>query len=306
VPEVVGTNDGRLVSCSFCGELNPAEFAFCASCGLKRRRTKNSLPQVAKASSQRCWSCDQFFMFGIELCPFCGADCRPLEERALTILGQIAATASFLLLALIPIYLYMLPAATKDVDLRAASNKPLVLSGHDGLSSASRSSSVLNRQTDRDMSLSSPTESTAAANVQTEVSAFLDTWISSFQSRNVEQHLAHYAPRLSTYFTWHDVSHRRVEQDKRMFFKAYDQIAVMRIHDVRILRTSMTTAEATFLKDWEVRGQGEFSGKVLQRLLLARFNGRWQITSEEELRTLRRRKVPPAKLRMATFSPERE
>jgi len=76
---------------------------------------------------------------------------------------------------------------------------------------------------------------------------------------------------------------------------------MLRIRDLTIEQPAQDVAVATNLKDWSVSGRGDFSGTVLQRLRLERHGQKWLISSEEELRTLKRHKASTAGVRLASF-----
>lgn len=286
--------------CGQCGAINIAGYTFCASCGAKRAMATKKPVALAPASKKppadpACRRCHQAIPHGIDVCPFCAMDCRPLEERALTVFGQLAVAATFLLLFIVPVYVYFLAGGNADRQQQriiatsaAPETRPIPAAN------AAVSSPPAVARTAAPESRSGETES--------QVAQTISEWIASFQARNLDQHVGYYAPHLSTYFTWHDVSHSAVVKDKQRFFTAYSTITVLRVRDLRIEQTAPGVAVASFLKDWSVSGRGEFSGTVLQRLRFERHGQKWLISSEEELRTLKRHKSRDGGVHLASFA----
>lgn len=288
------SSNSRVTHCGRCNAINTAAYAFCASCGAKRPAARKPIvhaaPQDPPADlcSRRC---HQTIARGIDVCPFCASDCRPVEERMLTAFGQFSVAAAFFLLFAVPVYVYFLSGNAMDQRDHAITAK--FAAPFDAAPVAPV----------REVASQPPASSLASANetAEAQVAQTISEWIASFQSRNLEQHVGYYGPRLSTYFTWHDVSHKTVAKDKQRFFSDYSTIAMLRIRDLNIQQLAPDQAVATFLKDWSVSGRGDFSGTVLQRLRLERHGQKWLISSEEELRTLKRHKTSNGGVRLASF-----
>jgi len=130
------SSHSRVTHCGQCGAINSAAFTFCASCGAKRPTARK--PIVLRAPQSRpaalsCRRCRQTITQGIEVCPFCASDCRPLEERMLTVFGQFSVAAAFLLLFAVPVYFYFLSGAggqrdrmTSAISATSVSTPPVI------------------------------------------------------------------------------------------------------------------------------------------------------------------------------------
>lgn len=109
----------------------------------------------------------------------------------------------------------------------------------------------------------------------------LEVWIRSLHDRQLQTHVACYAPRMERYFLRTNVDREQVRRDKERFLRRFPVLNKLEISDIRVRRAG-DTAEATFLKTWDFIGNRPFRGQVASRLLLEKIEGRWLITMERE------------------------
>jgi len=127
----------------------------------------------------------------------------------------------------------------------------------------------------------------ASATDSETIAQLLDRWVTASRKRDVETMSQAYAPRVDRFY-----GNRNVTRD---WVKRYRQEALRKIGDVRRLElgnvditvTGPATATALFDKTWEFAGRSRSSGAVREQVNLKKLDGRWQITSEFDLRKLR-------------------
>ena len=116
----------------------------------------------------------------------------------------------------------------------------------------------------------------------------LDDWVAATNSRDVGGQLAHYAPRLTSFYLSRDVPREAVRAEKVRAFGGADSVEIS-IADpqIRVARDGRT-AVLRFRKQFIIKSAGQRrSGEVLQELRWARTPAGWKITSERDLQVIR-------------------
>lgn len=138
--------------------------------------------------------------------------------------------------------------------------------------------------------VSAPDSSNAAAPVITaqdravknQVQAFLSEWVNALKDGDAQAYVDCYAPTLSTYFIRHNVSNAEVRKSVDQMLKRYGRLDIYKISDLQVTPAGRGKAIATFRKHWQTAGRKKFAGEERERLTLAKVDGTWEITSEEE------------------------
>lgn len=117
------------------------------------------------------------------------------------------------------------------------------------------------------------------------VELFVNNWIKTITDRRFNEHMACYAETLDVYYTKNSVSKSEISNNRQEMFNTFSRID-MSIYNLQVSMGSNNSATATFNKKWDCSGAETFSGEVVQRLNLKNINGRWLITSEEEIQIL--------------------
>lgn len=120
------------------------------------------------------------------------------------------------------------------------------------------------------------------------IRSFMEEWETTLVARDMERHVACYAPVVRKFFRKRNVSLRAVAQEKRRMIQRWPEIVLYDISDLRLESINSSGATVTFRKEWDMRaGRKRFAGAEKQRLTLARGGDRWEITGEEELKIYR-------------------
>ena len=120
--------------------------------------------------------------------------------------------------------------------------------------------------------------------IQREVSEKINAWIKATESGNVNAITNNYADTID-YYNKKNVSLDAVRKDKQKAFSKFYNIE-MNISNLHV--TPDATGERTtavFDKEWNFEGDDNYSsGKVQSQLQLQKFNGKWLITGEKDLK----------------------
>jgi hypothetical protein len=124
----------------------------------------------------------------------------------------------------------------------------------------------------------------AGTGVPADILGFLENWRNTLVRKDLDRHVAAYAPRVDKFFRKRRVSRDQVRAEKAQMFAKYPHINKYELRNVRLNSRSRDKAVVTFRKDWDTSGRTRFAGSEQQRLTLRRSGGSWQITGEEELK----------------------
>ncbi len=138
--------------------------------------------------------------------------------------------------------------------------------------------------TPKDSPTATPPANFNPEQVKREVSEKIDAWKKAAESVNLNGYMNYYADKID-YYNKKGASLATVRSDKQKAFGKFDYIKV----DISNLRvtpdTSGERATAIFDKEWNFEGDNSYSaGKVQTQLQLKKFEGRWLITGERDLK----------------------
>lgn len=131
---------------------------------------------------------------------------------------------------------------------------------------------------------------TGGTALESEIRAFLSRWVGALKRGDRETYIACYAPSLDVYFTKRNVNRAEVRQNVQRMLATYGPLRTYGIRELKVQPGGPNRAIATFRKQWETAGPRVFSGDELERLVLSKVRGKWQISSEEELKVYRLRR----------------
>jgi ketosteroid isomerase-like protein len=121
------------------------------------------------------------------------------------------------------------------------------------------------------------------AQIRGEVSQRVYDWKSTLESRNLSAYMDNYADTVD-YYRKQNLNIGAVRADKARAFSLYDSMRQnLSNMNVSVDRTG-ETATAVFDKEWSFSGRDTSAGKVRSQLVFRKFNGRWLITSERDLK----------------------
>lgn len=120
--------------------------------------------------------------------------------------------------------------------------------------------------------------------VRQEVAEKVDAWQRATESGNVNAITNNYADTVD-YYNKKSADLDTIRKDKQRAFNKYHTIAI-NISNLRVTPdVSGMRAVALFDKEWNFEGDESYStGKVQTQLQLQKFNGRWLITGEKDLK----------------------
>jgi serine/threonine protein kinase/ketosteroid isomerase-like protein len=132
-----------------------------------------------------------------------------------------------------------------------------------------------------------PTEETTQVDtgkVKKQVTAVIDAWTKSFESKNLNAHMRYYAPTLHTYFLDRNVDRSFARKTVADYLARYSKLS-FNVSPVEVrVESSGERAIATFNKSWNFEGAPPSSGTTLERVWLRKAGNRWVITGVRDLR----------------------
>ena len=121
--------------------------------------------------------------------------------------------------------------------------------------------------------------------IQQQVRDVLNRWRTALLKRDLAAYTSLYAPSVGPYYTKSRVSREMISDEVRDIVKRYGPIVVFNLKDITVAPVDSTHAVANFRKMW-VTASNKFAGEERQQLKLAKFDTRWLITSEQELKVI--------------------
>ncbi|MEK7724063.1 MAG: hypothetical protein AAB336_06940 [Acidobacteriota bacterium] len=114
-------------------------------------------------------------------------------------------------------------------------------------------------------------------------------WKSAAEAHNLDTNLSNYADTVD-YYKGGKINKSKLKASKEPAYKRYDSIAI----DISNMKVAVDPtgekATVTFDKEWDFSGTDKDgievfnTGKVQQQLVLNKFNGKWKIVSEKDLK----------------------
>ncbi len=129
----------------------------------------------------------------------------------------------------------------------------------------------------------------ADSNARTELSTSLDRWITATNSRNVDQQMNYYAPKLNAYYRTRNASPESVRAEKKRIFERADQVDIQTGKPEIIVSPDGKTATMRFRKKYAIKqGQQSRNGEVIQELQWVKSGSDWRIVSERDVKVINR------------------
>ncbi len=146
------------------------------------------------------------------------------------------------------------------------------------------SASVKNESRDE---ATQPAASEATGKAVNEVRNAVSAWNAALQSRNLDAHMAYYAPHLHTYFLKENVDRNTARAEAAAALSRYSKLKIRTSPLAVSVDPAGTHAVVTYEKNWDFDGKEPWSGAAVERLWLERMNGRWRITGVRDLKQIR-------------------
>jgi serine/threonine-protein kinase len=135
-----------------------------------------------------------------------------------------------------------------------------------------------------------PTEETTAIDtgeIRRELTDTITGAWRALESKDLNSHMRHYAPRLAIFYLQRDVSRALARAEIERSLSAYDSLD-FGFDNVEIrVDQSGKEAIATYDKSWNFEGAKPWKGAVKERLWLVKRGGRWLINGIRDLKVLR-------------------
>ncbi|MGI8997770.1 MAG: SRPBCC family protein [Pyrinomonadaceae bacterium] len=122
---------------------------------------------------------------------------------------------------------------------------------------------------------------------RTELRANLDDWIAATTARDVDRQMSFYAPVVERYYTRRNFTRDAVRDDKTRLLEQADAIDIRAGEPEITFGADGRTATMRFRKQYDVKGDRNNRGEVLQELRWARTDDGWKIMSERDVRVIR-------------------
>jgi serine/threonine protein kinase/ketosteroid isomerase-like protein len=120
-----------------------------------------------------------------------------------------------------------------------------------------------------------------------EVRNAVSRWNAALESRNLDAHMAYYAPRLHTYFLKDNIDRNAARAEVANAMSRYSKLKIRTSPLAVSVDSSGNHAVVTYEKSWDFEGKQPWSGAAVERLWLDRLNGRWRITGVRDLKQIR-------------------
>ncbi|MEN3331558.1 MAG: eukaryotic-like serine/threonine-protein kinase [Blastocatellia bacterium] len=120
-----------------------------------------------------------------------------------------------------------------------------------------------------------------------EVRNAVSRWNSALESRNLDAHMAYYAPHLHTYFLKDNIDRNAARAEVANALSRYSKLKIRTSPLAVSVDPSGSHAVVTYEKSWDFEGKQPWSGAAVERLWLERLNGRWRITGVRDLKQIR-------------------
>jgi ketosteroid isomerase-like protein len=115
----------------------------------------------------------------------------------------------------------------------------------------------------------------------------VNRWNAALEARNLDEHMAYYAPRLRTYFLKDNIDRNAARAEAANTMSRYSKLKIRTSPLAVSVDPSGTHAVVTYEKSWDFEGKQPSSGATVERLWLDRLNGRWRITGVRDLKQIR-------------------
>lgn len=205
----------------------------------------------------------------------------PTEPKKSNTLAVVLLTALGMLLLFgigVGAWLYLRDGRQVAVNVNSANNRP-----------SNANSAANNQNSNTPTPTATPTPKPTlkpeeAKNVVAAVEDVVDDWKDATENLQLDRHMENYADTVD-YYKGGKTSFEKIRGDRERAFAQYDAMDV-NISNLKITPDgSGEKATAVFDKEWTFEGVEKFTtGKVQQQLTLGKFDGKWLITGEKDLK----------------------
>lgn len=149
-----------------------------------------------------------------------------------------------------------------------------------------------NTNTNANVATPTPKPTLKPAEIETakkEAESVIYGWKSAAEAHNLDTNLSNYADTVD-YYKGGKINKTKLKASKEPAYKRYDQISI----DISEMKVTVDPtgekATVTFDKEWDFAGTDKDgnevfnNGKVQQQLILNKFNGKWKIVSEKDVK----------------------
>ena len=124
---------------------------------------------------------------------------------------------------------------------------------------------------------------------RTELNSALSSLISATNSRDVDQQMNYYAPKLNAYYLTRNASQDAVRAEKTRIFSRADAVDIQTGKPDITLSPDGQKATMRFRKKYDIKqGQQSRSGEVIQELQWVKSSDGWRIVSERDVKVINR------------------
>ncbi|HKP84959.1 MAG TPA: hypothetical protein VJZ26_02610, partial [Blastocatellia bacterium] len=168
----------------------------------------------------------------------------------------------------------------------AASNTNTVAPAHKPAGGEPASPTVINKP-NTTSAPDVPTEETTKVDtgrVKQQVTRTVYSAWQALETKNLNNHMSYYAPRLRTFYLKNDVDRASARAEIQSAMRSYNSLKFdFNNMEVRV-DPSGKSAIATYDKSWDFVGSQPWSGTVRERLWLVNSGGRWLINGVRDLK----------------------
>ncbi|MEP7039277.1 MAG: nuclear transport factor 2 family protein, partial [Acidobacteriota bacterium] len=124
---------------------------------------------------------------------------------------------------------------------------------------------------------------------RTELNSALSSLISATNSRDVNQQMNYYAPKLNAYYLTRNASQDAVRAEKNRIFSRAEAVDIQTGKPDITLSPDGQKATMRFRKKYDIKqGQQSRSGEVIQELQWVKSDDGWRIVSERDVKVINR------------------
>jgi len=124
-------------------------------------------------------------------------------------------------------------------------------------------------------------------NTQNELNASLNEWVDATNTRNVDQQMTYYAPKLNSFYRSRNASINAVRDEKKRVFDGVDAVDIKAGKPQIVLSRDGRTATMVFRKKYSIKkGEQNRNGEVIQEMKWVKSNNGWRIVSERDVKVV--------------------
>ncbi len=130
-------------------------------------------------------------------------------------------------------------------------------------------------------------EAAKGGSPQAELGASLNKWIEATNSRDVNQQMNYYAPKMDSYYLARNASQEKVKAEKKRVFENAGVVNIQASKPDIVLSNDGQSARMLFHKKYVIKkGRQDRSGEVIQELQWVKSKNGWKIVSERDVKVV--------------------